>query len=220
MRAVLAAAFGGVFLATAAVAADMPVKGYAPIAPTQIWSGFYAGLNAGYLWSSQANEDSALGGAQLGYNWQSGQLVAGVEIDLQALSLDGTGTVSNAAGTMAIRETLGIDYFGTARARLGFASGPWLFYATGGAAFTTINHDGSGVTGVVGNYSASKSKVGWTAGGGVEWMFAPRWSAKAEYLHMEFSGDTITYNTTTPAIAITYSDAKADVVRAGINYHF
>jgi outer membrane immunogenic protein len=105
-----------------------------------------------------------------------------------------------------------ITYFGTVRGRLGYAPANWLIYATGGFAYGGIEHDVTfnGVTA-----STSKTRTGWTVGGGVEWMFMPRWSAKVEYLYL----DTGDINNTVLGVPVT-TQLRDNVVRAGVNYHF
>jgi outer membrane immunogenic protein len=113
-----------------------------------------------------------------------------------------------------------VDYLGTVRGRLGFARDRWLAYVTGGFAYTTINHDGVGLAGIAGSYSASDFKAGYTVGAGAEWAFSDRWSAKAEYLFSQFPSKTNVYNTTAPPITIRYVSLAFNEVRIGVNYHF
>ncbi len=207
------------------LAADMPANGTPSLnghiaAPA--WTGFYAGLNAGGVWVDSAGTKSNgfTGGGQIGFNWQVESVVFGLEADIQGTTLSQTTTGSNAAGTLVVTETARANFFGTVRGRAGYAFGAWLPYITAGLLYTTIEHQGAGVTGVVGTYSASNAKSGWTFGGGVEWMFAPHWSAKLEYLYAEINGYTNTYTTTAPSIIATYDDLHANIARIGVNYHF
>jgi outer membrane immunogenic protein len=156
------------------------------------------------------NQGSFLGGGQLGYNWQKGLWVAGIEADIQGGarggSLGGTGVAlvgpgSGATGTPDTTTFTGskfLDYFGTVRGRVGFTTSPnVLVYATGGlaygqvstsAGFTTVNnaYPGIGLNSAWGTgNTTSSTRAGWTVGGGLEWMFAPRWSLKVEYLYYD-----------------------------------
>jgi outer membrane immunogenic protein len=205
--------------ATSVLAADLPVKAPAPFAPAPVatWTGFYIGANLGYGWADASVEgidtgslDGVIGGGQLGYNWQVGQFVIGVEGDFQGS--DQKRTDSGSVLGIGVTVDQKIPWFATLRGRLGYAPGPWLFYVTGGAAWTNYE-----VTGTALGISASESttKSAWTVGGGVEWMFLPKWSAKLEYLYID-TGDT-----DVSAAGTTFSArAKDNIVRAGVNYHF
>lgn len=207
----------GLMAGSAAYAADMPTKAYTPLspAPATNWSGFYAGLNAGYGWAStsvtgatgSSNLNGFVGGGQIGYNWQgSSPLVLGLEGDLQG---SGQSRSDTALGVTIDQK---LPWFGTVRARFGYAANNWLLYATGGAAWVNykLSATALGVT-----VSDSATKAAWTAGGGVEWMFMPKWSAKLEYIYI----DTGTTTVTLFGVPIS-GRAKDSIVRTGVNYHF
>jgi outer membrane immunogenic protein len=162
------------------------------------------------------NRAGFIGGGQAGYNWQSGVWVGGIEADIQGVaqsgSLSGTGLAlvgpgSGATGTpdnTTFTGSKSLDYFGTLRGRLGYTVTPtFLAYATGGlayggvstsAGYTTVNnaYPGIGLASTWGTGSSTSStRAGWTVGGGLEWMFAPRWSVKGEYLYYDLG--TVTY---------------------------
>jgi outer membrane immunogenic protein len=197
-----------------AFAADMPAavrrapaQVYAPVAT---WTGFYVGANLGY---ASANIDPGLigttddvngifGGAQIGYNWQfaGSPLVLGIEADIQA-------SAQKETGLGVVEETS--PWFGTVRGRMGYAANTLLLYVTGGYAF------GRAEARITGVGSGGTTADGWTAGGGLEWMFAPRWSFKLEYLHFDMGRETITI-----AGVPGTSNIKEDLGRVGINYHF
>jgi outer membrane immunogenic protein len=190
-----------------ATAADMPVKAptYVAPAPVMYWTGFYAGLNAGYGWAT-GDLNGAVGGGQIGYNWQLNALVLGVEGDLQASGQRRSQTI----GAFSVEEKL--PWFGTLRGRLGYAQGPWLFYGTAGVGWINykLSISSAGVT-----VSDNTTKAAFAAGGGVEWMFMPRWSAKLEYLYLD------TGNTSVTLFGTTFNGrAKDNIVRLGLNYHF
>jgi outer membrane immunogenic protein len=177
-----------------------------------------------------------IGGGQIGYNWQfSNNFVAGIEADIQGVAHSGnSGSAATAffpvVTTLSSTKTL--DYLGTVRGRLGYLVTPTLLaYGTGGLAYggvssnTSIQQFGltNGFVGLgAGNFS--DTRVGWTAGGGVEWMFWPNWSAKAEYLYYDLG--SVTYagslNVGPIGYAIPLSTARFNghIVRAGVNYHF
>ena len=279
MRSLLLAAFLVAAFMAPAVAADMPVKASAPMVPPPppppAWSGFYAGLNAGYVNSPNSLDTSAtptadatlgvvpgvseglaalssggipvgrnsgfIGGGQIGYNWQFGSYVAGVEADIQGLSQSGgTGSVTTTGIVVFVPVTstqtgaVSTKYLGTVRGRLGYLVTPsWLVYATGGLAYggvsasTTLAQ--SALNGFAGSGAGSMSdtRVGWTVGGGMEWMFAQRWSVKGEYLHYDLGTSNFTFAATsgfflTPVYQTVTASAhfQGDVVRVGVNYHF
>jgi outer membrane immunogenic protein len=216
---ILAAAFA-IAAPRAASAADMsgpfkaPMPAYA--APAFVgWTGFYAGLNAGYAfgksdWDSPAistDPDGAVVGGTLGYNMQSGAWVFGLEGDFDWADI--SGSVSTC--TLGTCESKA-DWFATARGRVGYAVGSALIFATGGGAFADVKVSNSVWT------STSKTMTGWTLGGGIEYAFMGRWSAKVEYLYSDLGtfdcGATCAF-ATPGEINVTTS-----TVRGGINYRF
>jgi outer membrane immunogenic protein len=110
-----------------------------------------------------------------------------------------------------------VDWFGTLRGRVGYASDRWMLYGTGGYAYGRNHIE------IVGNsaFSSSPTESGWTAGGGLEYAFAPNWTAKFEYLHVDL-GDRIRWTTFTPVGAPDPGFARVsfDAVRVGLNYKF
>ena len=216
----LCAAALAVFVSSSAFAADLPLQPVPPPLPPPLWTGFYAGVNLGGGWDRRQSS-TVIGGGELGYNWQFGSFVIGGETDIEAMSLRRSAilTSTNGNGNMVTANTA-VDYLGTVRGRAGFARDHWLFYGTGGLAYTTINHNGAGLVGVTGTYSESPFEIGFAVGGGVEWLFRDRWSAKAEYLYAQFPARSVTYTTTVPPITIRYSGLEFNQFRLGVNYHF
>lgn len=208
-------------LAGSAMAADMPARmpvKAVPYVAAYNWTGFYAGLNAGYGFTS--NRNGAVGGGQIGYNWQNGIWVYGLEADIQAAGETGSKNVTDTTGLVTLSENRKLNYFGTVRARLGLAQDRMLYYVTGGLAYTTIKRNVAALTGAVGTDSASNSKAGFAVGAGLEYAFAQNWSAKLEYLYMGYSGTTNTYNNIVPAVTVSNGRLTDNVVRVGVNYHF
>ena len=183
-----------------------------------------------------------IGGGQIGYNWQfAGSFVAGVEADIQGLThSNGAGTAATSAFVLApliastLSSTKTVDYLGTVRGRVGFLATPTLLaFGAGGLAYGGVDSSASlfqvGDNGFVGFGAGrfSDTRVGWTAGGGLEWMFSPNWSAKAEYAYYDLG--SVNYSSVasssffiTPAYVVTRSTARFNghIVRAGLNYHF
>ncbi|KAF0124870.1 MAG: OmpW family protein [Methylocystaceae bacterium] len=215
----------------------IPVVGAATVAPL------------GSTWSLGQDLHGIAGGAQLGYNYQFNPwLVLGAEADIQAtdaVSHSRTAIgLADAAGThlQTMNSTKNVDWFGTVRGRVGFTlpSMPNLMvFGTGGFAYgQVVNNVGFGDVfpaqglSAIGNGYYDNTKVGWTAGGGIEWspsMF-PSWSLKAEYLYVDLGSTTansVPLNALPgvaagiPVFAATHnSPTRFQVVRAGINWHF
>ncbi|WP_315831196.1 porin family protein [Bradyrhizobium prioriisuperbiae] len=194
-------------------AADLPYRKatpvYAPIMPPAFsWTGFYAGASVGggfsgadafnsYLGTSGGKADGVVGGIQVGYNYQvSPMFVVGIENDFMASGLktrhDGGNEVS-------------LPFYGTGRARAGVAlmDSRLLVYGTGGMAFGQVKDAG-----------VDKMRLGWTAGGGVEWAFQQNWSAKLEYLYTDLSRDFKKDD------GLPVREQKFQTVTVGLNYHF
>jgi outer membrane immunogenic protein len=206
----------------AALAADLPYKAhpvYVPEPAYANWTGFYIGLNAGYGFgksdltdtngvdSGSFNLKGALAGATAGYNFQTGTWVWGAEGDLDASWIKGT-TSTVCITSCEVKNS----WLGTARARLGYAGwNNWLPYITAGAAFGSVK-----VTDDFG--SATVTKVGWTAGLGIEYAFMNNWSAKAEYLYADLGKATC--SAPDCGFVDVSGTFKANLVRFGVNYRF
>lgn len=186
--------------------------------------------------------DGVLGGGQIGYNVQvMRNWLLGLEADFQGTSQRGSTTfppiteifAGAAVTTVTTTGTLTqkMPWFGTVRARLGVEpSEHWLLYVTGGLAYAQIRSTAAtsatvaapGGTATFGmSSSVNNDRAGWTAGGGVEWMFAKQWSAKVEYLYMDYGhiNDGFVGVGTLAALGIN-SHVTDNVVRAGVNLHF
>jgi outer membrane immunogenic protein len=200
-RTLIGAAMAVVWAATPVLAADFSGGPYvaAPYGGYN-WTGFYAGLNLGYQWGSVSNTSLSPagidGGIQGGFNWQSGSIVLGGETDLQL-----TGA-SDSVGAFKFSN----PWFGTLRGRAGYALNNILFYGTGGLAY-------GGGTAQLGALSETQNGLGWTAGGGLEVGLAPRWTVKAEYLHVDLSAQNYTLTGLSHEIT-------SNVLRFGANYRF
>lgn len=178
-----------------------------------------------------AKHQGGFGGGQVGYNWQTSAWVFGLETDIQGASIGGTSTVVFPGGGGIVPSVSTgrdhIDWFGTVRGRVGFAANNVLFYGTGGFAYGGVHTTASNIftPGTAGTFNGSSSatRVGWTAGAGIEWGFAPNWSLKGEYLHVDLgsSNTTIFDPVNFPLSSATYSfHHEFDAVRVGVNYRF
>jgi outer membrane immunogenic protein len=169
------------------------------------------------------------GGGTIGVNQQTGAVVWGIEGDFGAFHLSDSATTSvTPPGHVNLTSvtTVNTDWLGTVRGRLGWAFGSSLIYGTGGVAFTNLNFHqvnsyAIGLPGSVEDFSISDVKAGWTVGAGLEHMFAPKWSAKIEYLYMDFGSVNGTGVVPVQPVNVAHSaNLTANVVRAGINFHF
>lgn len=175
-----------------------------------------------------------IGGGQVGCNWQWGpSFVWGVEADIQYTGLDESRDVFVPASGGITAETFHSDFeskwLATFRGRFGWLVNPAvMLYATGGLAVAEIKVNDSVFFDSSNTFNAvsdSRTRIGWTAGGGVEWMFLPQWSVKAEYLFVDLSGfDTVSANSNPVAFPNSFivhdHDLKEHIVRAGVNFHF
>jgi outer membrane immunogenic protein len=124
-----------------------------------------------------------------------------------------------------------LAWFGTVRGRLGVIVTPeLLLYGTGGLAYGHVDASATffepnvGVPPIVAPASVSKTKVGWTAGAGAEWMFAHNWSAKLEYLYLDLGSDSAIGSLPPPVppqfqVGYTWHN-RENITRVGVNYHF
>jgi high affinity Mn2+ porin len=180
-----------------ASAADMPVK-TPHIQAVFDWTGLYIGAHAGYSRgsSSAVLSDPAtlaasntfsgtIGGVQAGYNvLMSSGLLLGVEADITFPNFLTSNSVVSLLATAQSDVAEQWDYVATVRGRVGYAAGPWLAYATGGVAFAGERFLNSPANGS--DEKALNTRLGWAAGGGLEYAFAPHWSARLEYLYSRF----------------------------------
>ena len=232
------------------------------------WKGFYAGGNVGVT-AGRATADTSTvfsatgyfanssvatinlggrqklqpnrfnGGGQVGYNWQSGHIVYGVEADFGAMPLSSAVAFASnypccSPTTFTLSQSLKTRWLFTARPRVGYTIGHALLYATGGVAVTDINyqvlftdtfasaHENGGV---------HQNKGGWVGGGGIEYQLPSNkhWSVKGEYLYAAFLRGTATSTNLTaftpaqsfPQNVFTHSLAlHTHIVRGGINYRW
>ena len=190
--------------ASVAEAADMPLKAAPPMAAPS-WAGWYVGVNIGGasqrnswdLPTSEGGFDSShtgtgsafIGGGQIGYNWQQGMFVYGLEADVSGLSKTNSTYVTGSDST-----TYGshLSWMSTVRGRLGVTvgNGNTLLYGTGGVAFGRISAHSEGGTAGWPTNDYSSTRVGWAAGGGIEYMLTPRWTVGLEGLFADFGSYT------------------------------
>jgi outer membrane immunogenic protein len=222
------------------LAADLAARPYtkAPaLAAVYDWTGFYIGVNAGVgigrdrlqqdffqvgsPYSFYASPQGGFGGGQLGYNWQTGSMfgpvVFGVEADIQGAGLSDDRTNFGLVG-INTRYDQKLDWFGTARGRIGIANGPVLSYVTAGYAFGNVRTD---VTQTFGAATATSStdrlQSGWVVGSGVEAALGGNWTGKIEYLYLNL-GNKIDNSAILLATTPLASEIRENIFRVGLNY--
>jgi opacity protein-like surface antigen len=246
MRKILGLVGAALLFAGPALAADLGKPVYKAPAPAALlpsgWGGFYIGIHGGYGWGKEDTDldfspfalsnpkpKGGVFGGQIGYNWQFGTFVTGLEVDSSWADLKSSqsDTISGVivgpnfvvpfttTGTISAK----IDYLGSFRARAGFLATPdWLFYGTAGLGWA---HDSitQSVTVTVPGVTAfasetdSKTHVGWAAGAGTEYKLTPNLLLRAEYLHYGFGSTTYGDNAFNSKLSV-------DVVRGGLSYKF
>jgi outer membrane immunogenic protein len=269
MKKLLLGSVALIVMSVPVLAADMPVK-VKPLPPAWSWTGCYVGLNVGYGWARfrksditrsqftpvalttsyagfDFDDDGAVGGGQIGCNWQYGQWVWGLETDLQVTSIEARdrlpglfGDITGANAGIFTEAQSALRWFGTARARLGWTVTPeTLLYVTGGFAYGRVNsHLGFGAItgGVVGAVLTAVNfddhyHYGYTVGFGAEAKVARNFTAKLEYLYVDLGSADYAFNNiggtfvpggTVAAFANYNWRQRVDlhVVRLGLNYQF
>jgi outer membrane immunogenic protein len=254
-----------------AMAADVRAPVYkAPPPPVAVptWTGLYLGAHAGWGWAKNTNGNASsfdpggfvpgelflpaaydlkangpLFGGQLGYNWQNGNLVFGIEGDISGTGLDGfqSQPLTNGPAVGALAGLNGglsfmrqdVEWLASIRGRFGYAWGPTLLYVTGGAAWSRVNYTAAAVPGIsaIGccsdSANFSETRSGWTIGAGYEAMITSNWSVRGEYLYYKFDGGpTMTVPVVWPGApgfgSATYAFGDLDIhtLRLGVNYKF
>lgn len=230
--------------AGAAQAADVYAPGSTKDAPsifggyTGNWTGFYVGINGGYGWDSKQNfseaynDDGSLikqwetgvrpkgwfGGLTAGANWQTSGIVLGVETDIDianiadnsAVVFAGTSIVESGSQTHST-----IDWLGTLRGRIGLpVASQFLVYGTGGLAYGGVST--RAVVDAI-NLSNDETRVGWTAGAGLEWKVSPGWSLRGEYLYVDLGAKGLS-SSSPSLVPANKPDNTLDLVRVGLVY--
>jgi outer membrane immunogenic protein len=202
-------------------------------------------VELGFGYNRSPDPSGVLGGGQIGVNFQPfmalgldplyERFMLGVEADFQGAGLSqtsgatdyGNARAPTARGFGLITQTQG--FFGTARGRVGFLVSPnLLVYGTGGLAYGDVGFSISSVNNFnfAGQSSHDFTRVGWTAGGGGEWMFSPNWSVKVEYLYTDLGAADLYHQSFNPALGKVLTTSLPNVqsnfhsVRGGLNYHF
>ena len=231
MKRILGAALLLGSLVIPAAAADMKGPLYKAAPAVFDWSGWYAGVDAGYLSSrgdvtntgaglvARSDPDGAIGGVHLGYRWQAprSRWVFGIEADLWSGDVKGEAQYNGGVINFA---PVDINWGASVRGIVGITMSPTLLYVTGGVAF--IDVDGCTNSGLgrpcVARSNFGDTLTGWTVGVGLAHAFSPRWIARIEYLYADFGDKTYA----TPGVAgnLTTLDLQTHTIRAGLSWRF
>jgi len=242
--------------ATFAADAVPPAYKAPPAAPVFSWTGIYIGAHGGWAFQETTFDDpfsantvpgprtrtldfnNFFGGEQAGWNYQIGNLVVGNEVEFSWSNLNASRTAfalnpgisafgppSPSSDTRTIKTKT--DWFGTATARLGFASDRVLFYSKGGAAWARFNHEIDDASVLFGtalaptSFTGKDTRIGWTVGAGFEWAFWHNLSAKIEYDYLAFANKSVTLNITGVGTTQVFDNAEhsIQVIKAGVNWH-
>jgi outer membrane immunogenic protein len=211
---------------TTAQAADLPAS-YTKAPPLPFdWAGFYLGGNVGGAFSGEQaatplgswspNPSGVIAGIQLGYNFiAASNWLIGVEGEFDWTSAQGTVVIPNPVAAPTF--TSNHNWYDTLAGRLGFFQGPWLYYFKGGAAwldadYRLTNFNGSGAV-----QSVTNTRTGWTVGSGLEYMWAPGWSAKVEYDFLDFGTQIAGFGTQAATVSV---NTYVHEIKVGFNYRW
>jgi outer membrane immunogenic protein len=207
-----------------ALAADLPARTYtkapAYAAPIYNWTGFYVGGHIGGAFAGNSSltgsDGRFLGGIQGGADYQfANNWVLGIEAEYSWLSNNNNGVLF--PGNVLVNSNS--NQLGSVTGRLGYSFGPTLLYAKGGYAFKDGDNASASIGGVpVAFTTDGNHHDGYTVGAGLEYMFAPNWSAKIEYQYYNFGSGTFTSGPV-GLFGARFRDDE-NTVKAGVNYRF
>jgi outer membrane immunogenic protein len=213
------------------------------------WSGLYVGVNGGGGWANTEfpaafaapgvltfeqgspqllptpaqRSSGALAGGHIGYNWQYGRAVGGLEVDFDAADIKSTASFSGAIATQTVKT----DELASLRGRLGWTVSPGLLaYGTGGLALghfqSSITQNNPAALFPYLSQTNGAAELGWAAGAGIEYKLLDHWLLRAEYLHYDFGKVTnqLNSNNLTPPFDALNAKTTVDAVRGGVSYKF
>jgi len=249
---IVVAAAAGSAMAPNAQAADLPVKAPKITAdPVWNWTGFYVGGHLGAAWQrarttgayvddigntrlgfeNRTGDVGFMGGGQIGYNWQHGMFVYGLEADISDLNGSGTAATTVLSGgilPVVMTSSNKIDWIGTVRGRLGATFfGNNLIYVTGGWAYGSVTNTHSEFVAAAGPLTATwqehTTRNGYAVGGGIEHMITPNWIVRLEGMYVDLGKKTLSTPNTGSCVVVCdpveFSN-KASMLRGAINYKF
>lgn len=225
--------------ATSALAADLPSRKVAPVAPIVApaftWTGFYVGADLGgafgyakdAVWyqgvdrgSKAFNSSGVVGGIHAGYNYQMGAVVLGAEADLWYNGISSRKQWISADGNSSATVKNELGWQGSIRARAGYAIDRALLFVTAGVAIAAPETSLTAASANLGGLTVSNSstRAGFTVGGGAEYAFTNNWIGKLEYRYADYGTQTIAgANSVNGAVK---NSAQVNTVTAGVSYKF
>jgi outer membrane immunogenic protein len=186
------------------------------------WNGIYVGGHMGVGWNDTVGSDDGgfIGGAQVGFNVRSGQAVFGLEGQWTGSSIDGDDDLRVLPDGALGRLQSEIDWLATLTGRVGLVWDRSLFYLKGGAAWVENSYDVA-IAGQPGlSLSGDETRTGWAVGIGYEYAFRNAWSARLEFLHMDFGSDRVSLDGPGPGLALPNVDQQVHALTLGVNYRF
>jgi outer membrane immunogenic protein len=218
--------------------APLPATVYAPPPPVFSWAGFYLGGNLGAAWAHRdvsesrfglgfghSNDAVFAGGGQVGYNYQTGNFVFGVEAEFDGASNNNGGNGVFIPGTGTVQVSSHDTWITTVAARFGWAIDHWLLYGKAGGGwvgnngFTVTNvNTGASVTG-----GGGRTASGFLVGIGGEYAFGNNWTAKIEYDYFGLGSRTFAVPAGAAFLAgdtFTASHRNVQTLKVGFNYLF
>ena len=219
--------------------------GFAEAPAPKNWTGFYVGGHLGGGWSDDRWSDpfgsapsglgatdiagfgdttratGPLGGAQVGFDWQTGHAVFGLQADASATNLRGDNTCFSGLGGVDCQRV--INALATVTGRVGYAWGRSLAYVKGGGAWTDATYSLNGNTNALalGAESTGIVSSGWTAGGGIEYALTDCWSTLLEYDYIGVSRTTVAFPMVATLSARNIAvQQEINTVKLGVNYRF
>jgi outer membrane immunogenic protein len=239
-RICLVVVAAGAAISQSALAADMPVR-VAPqpapyVSPVSVynWTGFYVGANIGGAWSNASASDPTgalfapigssihdngsgfLGGGQIGYNWQAGNWVVGVQGDMSWTGINASAADPFVTGTTVNYKS---DWLANVTGRLGYAWNNWLWYGKGGVAWVHNKYSATNPN-VPFNATGNDTRAGWVLGTGLEYGFTPNWTTFIEYDYNGFGSHSVTVTDPIFGPAQVGFRQNIQVVKVGLNYKF
>jgi outer membrane protein OmpA-like peptidoglycan-associated protein len=200
--------------------------------PAAWWGGPEVGIQGGYGWGDSSgtgigaghsgrysfSPGGGMGGAHIGYNWQMGNFVLGLEGDAEGGDIGGLERIGGipVIGSAGIGSSM--DFDASVRGKLGYAFGRFLVYGTGGVEFGDVTtHYNAPVGTRVGG--SSEIRTGWTAGGGVGYALTPNWEGDIEYRYADLGGQT-TATTVLGTPVVGHNEFNYNMIRVGLTYRF
>jgi outer membrane immunogenic protein len=201
---------------------------YPDKAPPYARNGFYVGATVGGgfantnhtdasgLTTGDFTQDGITVGVTAGYNWQLSNVLVGLEGDVSWADIKGSSPVTCTPSCFSK-----LTWFDTVRGRVGYVMpGEWVPYVTAGLAYSTVRAGIESLDSPITRMAIenANNRFGPTAGVGVEWLFTPSWSLKAEYLYATFGSRTTYINLAD--LPVTVTERNVNLFRAGVNWHF